>query len=932
MGTMKKTVRSASGLAALFLGSSLSFPAAAQHAADSKPPLSELLRDSLFAEEADRDLAKAEAGYREVLRRFDAERAHAATALLRLAEIRRGRGEIEEAEQLFARVLREFGDIDAAAEVAAVRLGDKAERLVGGEPGGAAVDRVRKMLRESPDLLETEIDGATPLQRAAAAGELEVVRYLLEQGAAVDGEKGAYLNYRTGSLLVTPLGRAVGGGHLEVVEALLDAGAALDPGVLHTAAEAGYLAIVELLVDRGVPLDRRFPSWVLLQGAGEDLAEVVAEKRAPEPTPSPASPQQGWDLTALEIACRRDFGKVARFLIERGADIGGREGAPALAITDAIDHGDAELVRLMLEKGADPDATAAGGRWETALLWRAAERGDGAVVNVLLGAGASIDVPKPEGWGILHGASGDAVPILIEAGADVNSISPQGNSPLTYLGDPPGSVAKARALLAAGADPNRFGKGGVTPLGRAIGAGDEELVDLLLEAGAAVGTESPNYGLPLSIAILHPALVDRLLAAGAEVDAVDSRGWTALRWAAGANQPKSVAKLLAAGANPNGGGDGSPAPITALPDGFKVRSADRESEAEAFEQTVRLLVEFGADVNAMAPVDDDPNVHRSSTVSGPNVIDGKGEPVLFKAARRGLGELVRYLIAKGAKRQVGDQHVYEVAREHPELRAELFRPIYLDEEKRAGVLRVALSDHAMVISEVLPLPGEDEACPYSLFEAFGFCSRERQLASVEARIWRSGRGEPLIANLRELADKADPEADIPLRWGDFVEFRMTTDEREAAFTAKGFDFLYEYLHRTVAIRIEDGPLGDAELELEMSLNSHRKLDGGSQKVPGSLPGTYYIRPSTLSIGYLVSLRDIGVKDKRGDRQYYPANRSIERAGDGGAERSADGGAGRLSLWLKDGDRVVLRGGQPLRTPRPSPVFPPTPRDAQRALP
>jgi hypothetical protein len=52
--------------------------------------LSEALREALFAEEADRDLAKAEKGYREILQHFDGKRSYVATATLRFGRVASG--------------------------------------------------------------------------------------------------------------------------------------------------------------------------------------------------------------------------------------------------------------------------------------------------------------------------------------------------------------------------------------------------------------------------------------------------------------------------------------------------------------------------------------------------------------------------------------------------------------------------------------------------------------------------------------------------------------------------------------------------------------------------------------------------------------------------------------------------------------------------
>ena len=54
--------------------------------------LAERMRNALFAEEGERDVAKAEREYHEILRRFDGDRAIVATAMLRLGMILDDRG------------------------------------------------------------------------------------------------------------------------------------------------------------------------------------------------------------------------------------------------------------------------------------------------------------------------------------------------------------------------------------------------------------------------------------------------------------------------------------------------------------------------------------------------------------------------------------------------------------------------------------------------------------------------------------------------------------------------------------------------------------------------------------------------------------------------------------------------------------------------
>ncbi|MEB3160884.1 MAG: ankyrin repeat domain-containing protein [Synechocystis sp.] len=95
---------------------------------------------------------------------------------------------------------------------------------------------------------------------------------------------------------------------------------------------------------------------------------------------------------------------------------------------------------------------------------------------------------------------------------------------------------------------------GLSPLLYAIGAGQREIVDQLIAAGADVNFDRPPHGItPLMVAAAHhqTAIAKRLIAAGANLDQGNDDGSTALMIAAYRGDQEMVEILLTAGANVN---------------------------------------------------------------------------------------------------------------------------------------------------------------------------------------------------------------------------------------------------------------------------------------------------------------------------------------------------------------------------------------------
>jgi len=147
----------------------------------------------------------------------------------------------------------------------------------------------------------------------------------------------------------------------------------------------------------------------------------------------------------------------------------------------------------------------------------------------------------------------DAVKLLVEAGARVNTANDFGATPLMWCA---GDLAKVRYLLSKGASVTARSKVGRTPLAIAAAYdGSVEIARLMIEKGADVKTVDESGASVLEIAAsVNNLEVARLLAArGADVNTTDQDGYTPLGDAvsAGDRSAELVRLLLDHGAKVN---------------------------------------------------------------------------------------------------------------------------------------------------------------------------------------------------------------------------------------------------------------------------------------------------------------------------------------------------------------------------------------------
>jgi ankyrin repeat protein len=246
-----------------------------------------------------------------------------------------------------------------------------------------------------------------------------------------------------------------------------------------------------------------------------------------------------------------------------------------LAMVDAIAAGDSDRVGELLDhapglanaKGTDTD--------QTPMLYLAMDSGSSELVKLLLDHGADWRITTRSGWTVLSRACSHGTPhivdLLLQHGADLNTRDSWGSLPI-YGAVMTRNSAMLEHLIARGAQPDlklaidlnqlgaarqlleqdssrarmRFGTG-LTLLHDSAQVGDSRLaaMQLLLEFGARVNATTNWGATPLHLAAIHGNLrtIRLLLENGADTNAADERGRTPLMLAQGKGHSKCAALL-----------------------------------------------------------------------------------------------------------------------------------------------------------------------------------------------------------------------------------------------------------------------------------------------------------------------------------------------------------------------------------------------------
>lgn len=371
----------------------------------------------------------------------------------------------------------------------------------------------------------------TPLLAAADMKHLKVMRVLVEHGADVnDAQSLHYFGARleVASPVVIPIEVAAEAGDVDLVRLMLDKGARitgknnLGTLALMVAVRNGHTDMVDLLHERGVRLTlsqlAHLHQFKELFRRIETLTDVN-ETSGDEPPPLVTVAKAG-DLQLVE------------YLLKRGADINGQGNTRGTALMNVAGLKDLAIAKLLLDRGADVNAKTAGG--DTALMC-AAGKGNVDLVKLLFDKGATVKGTGTYGTVLdyaVHAGEPDAIKLIIEKGADVNEVPEWGYTPLMRAAER-GHVKAVKLLLEKGARVNAITRYGNTALLEATEQGHEDVVKVLVEHGVDVNQTDTHGRTALMVAAERgdEYVLRLLLDNGADANLADKSGNTAKDYA-----------------------------------------------------------------------------------------------------------------------------------------------------------------------------------------------------------------------------------------------------------------------------------------------------------------------------------------------------------------------------------------------------------------
>lgn len=325
---------------------------------------------------------------------------------------------------------------------------------------------IKKLMKNGASIKSTDSKRRTLLHLAAAGNSIEVAKFLIENHIDVNSSDGK------GN---TPLHFTIESNSPEVADILIQNGAMIDcrnynsVTPLNLAAEKNNVLIFKLLRENGADIFQFSNDGMALHyaaiGDSLDIAKLLIEEGI---DPNIICSLGG--ITPLYLAAQNNSPKVAKLLIDNGANIEAKDNQGRTLLSIASRFNCIDTVRLLIEAGAD--------------------------VNQVI---------EDIGYTPLHCAAFESsielIELLINSGAKetINHLAEVNQTPLII------ALIKNRIdvmefLISKGADVNQLDLHGKSLLHLAVEKNNVEAVELLVNSGANVDVKDSNGKTPLDLA------------------------------------------------------------------------------------------------------------------------------------------------------------------------------------------------------------------------------------------------------------------------------------------------------------------------------------------------------------------------------------------------------------------------------------------------
>ena len=525
--------------------------------------------------------------------------------------------------------------------------------------------------------------GSTMLHAAAHGGHLEVINFLLDNGAFISEINGVHL---------TALQIAAENGHLGIVKVLYEAGAVADQTALHHAAANNRLEVVRYLLEIGVTdtcmrCDGSF-YWLKTKDRLQRLVKVL-------------------DIIAFYLKKSRVSKEIGiQDLIHeftgRAENITDIEVGELFddkhlifcetALHAAVSIGQIALVKELVSRANG--ALACRDYTGRTALHEAVRKNNLEIVKLLHAKDQTMIHKTCNHWQRVLGHN-DEISLTLSHEETIEyhqDICHCGYTPL-HLAARYGHRQIGLDLIRSGADKEARDCSGATPLHLAACHNQEDFVSLLMHGtiGANINSRSSNGSTPLHSAAACSAIevIDRLLYHGANISAVDEDGFSPLHYAILKIQPSQLNRKIVLNGTSSYG---------------RCIMIDRRGSLAGFYQE-KNIVKNSAHYGWLDTFTN--LILRGSIV---DAVDKNGRTPLHLAAENGLADAVNVLLQRKAKFEMRDKIGKTPLDLAVEKSTATSRPLQVILEKSCDQLKQHLLDHQMVVYLLLSSGASFKKC------------------------------------------------------------------------------------------------------------------------------------------------------------------------------------------------------------------------------